>query len=122
LRFFDQAITQLTLKDAAEENPENLYDIGEYYLTKRSFGHAAYSFQRYIQHCPNSANREKAIYRLKQLKAPFKVPENPQQGLTRLYKDNTMIFAEHEPGEELYIIQGRQVKITKIVDEEVRWR
>jgi CRP-like cAMP-binding protein len=119
LRLFDQAITRLTLKDAAEEDPEHLYTIGEYYLQKRSFSHSAYAFQRYIQHCPSGPNLEKSIGRLKQLKAPLKVPDKPNQGLNRVYPDGTMIFCESEPGIELYIIQSGQVKITKIVDEEV---
>jgi CRP/FNR family transcriptional regulator len=40
----------------------------------------------------------------------------PQQGFNRQYKDNDIIFSEHEPGEELYIIQRGKIKITKIVD------
>lgn len=119
LRLFDQAITRLTLKDAAEENPDHLYNIAEYYLTKRDFAHAAYAFQKYIQYCPSGPNCEKSINRLKQMKAPLKAAEIEQQGMTRSYRDNTMIFCENEPGFELYIIQAGQVKITKIVDEEV---
>lgn len=120
LRLFDQAITRLTLKDAAaEEDPEHLHIIGEYYLTKRHLNHSAYAFQRYVQYCPTGSNRERAIGRLKQLKAPLKVPDTIQQGLNRIYPDNTMIFCENEPGNELFIIQSGQVKITKIVDEEV---
>jgi len=118
LRYYDQAITQLTLKTTAEENPEHLYKIGEYYLTKRSFQHAAYAFQRYLQYCPAGTSAEKSLYRLKQLKAPFTVQEPPLEGLCRNYKDNTMIFCENEYGFELYIIQTGQVKITKIVGEE----
>ncbi|MBN2436045.1 MAG: cyclic nucleotide-binding domain-containing protein [Spirochaetes bacterium] len=120
LRFFDNSITKLTLKDQAEENPEHLYQIGEYYLVKRAFNHAAYAFQRYLQYCPAGKNSERSLHRLKQLKAPFKAPEPPPtKGLTRTYKDNTMIFCENEFGFELFIIQSGQVKITKVVDEEI---
>jgi CRP/FNR family transcriptional regulator len=119
LRLFDQAITRLTLKDAAEEEPEHLFTIGEYYLSKRSFSHSAYAFQKYLQHCPQGPNAERSIARLKQLKAPLKAQDSVSQGLNRTYNDNTMIFCESEPGFELYIIQSGQVKITKIVDEEV---
>jgi CRP-like cAMP-binding protein len=119
LRLFDQAITRLTLKDAAEEDPSHLYNIAEYYLSKRDFSHSAYAFQRYIQYCPEGSNREKAIARLKQMKSPLKAPESSTQGLNRTFTDNIMIFCENEPGNELYIIQAGQVKITKIVEEEV---
>ena len=50
LRDFDQAITHLTFKSTAEEDPEHLYNIGEYYLKKRVLNHAAYAYQRYIQY------------------------------------------------------------------------
>ncbi len=53
LRDFDQAITQLTFKGTAEEDPEHLFNIGEYYLKKRALNHATYAFQRYLQYIPD---------------------------------------------------------------------
>ncbi len=41
---------------------------------------------------------------------------NAQQGFNRQYEDNEIVFLEHEPGNELYIIQKGKIKITKIVD------
>jgi CRP-like cAMP-binding protein len=121
LREYDQSITQLTLKNAADETPEHLHTIGEYYLQRKSFNHAVYAFQRFLQYCPTSANADKAVTRLQQMKAPLKAPESrdEMQRLTRTYKDNQMIFCENELGHELYIIQAGQVKITKIVSEEI---
>ncbi len=120
LRDFDQAITNLTFKNVVEEDPSHLYSIGEYYLKKKSFSHAVYAYQRYIQYCPSGSNRDKALERLKTLKAPVKPSNDVTSGnMNRTYKDNTMIFCEYEPGYELYIIQAGKVKITKLVEEEV---
>jgi CRP-like cAMP-binding protein len=120
LRDFDQAITNLTFKNVAEEDPSHLYNIGEYYIKKKIMNHATYAFQKYIQYRPDGENRDKAIQRLQTLKAPLKAPAAGQTvGMNRRYKDNTMIFCEYEPGEELFIIQSGKVKITKIVNEEV---
>ncbi|OHD63066.1 MAG: cAMP-binding protein [Spirochaetes bacterium RBG_13_51_14] len=120
LRDFDQAITNLTFKNVAEEDPAHLYNIGEYYVKKKIFNHATYAFQRYLQYRPEGENRDRAIQRLQSLKAPLKAPTAGQQvGMNRRYRDNTMIFCEYEPGEELFIIQSGKVKITKIVNEEV---
>jgi len=120
LRDFDQAITNLTFKNAVEEDPSHLFNIGEYYLKKRALNHATYAYQRFLQYCPSHHNRDNALARLKTLKAPFKVPDEVKQdGMNRNFRDNTMIFSEYEPGEELYIIQSGKVKITKIVNEEV---
>ena len=120
LRDFDQAITRLTFKNDIVEDPSHLFNIGEYYLKKRVFNHAIYAYQRYIQYCPDGFNQEQTLQRLKSLKAPYKQQALPgSDGMNRTYKDNTMIFCEYEPGEELYIIQAGKVKITKVVDEEV---
>jgi len=120
LREFDQAITHLTFKNRVEEDPSHLFNIGEYYMKKRVFNFATYAYQRFLQYCPTHHNRDMALQRLKTLKAPFKTPAPPQAGsMNRTYKDKTMIFCEYEPGNELFIIQNGQVKITKIVDEEV---
>ena len=120
LREFDHAITRLTFKNDVVEDPSHLFNIGEYYLKKRIINHAIYAYQRYIQYCPNGFNQENAMQRLKTMKAPFKMQVPPgNDGMNRTYRDNTMIFCEYEPGEELYIIQSGKVKITKIVDEEV---
>ncbi|MCP4130590.1 MAG: cyclic nucleotide-binding domain-containing protein [bacterium] len=120
LRDFDVAITNLTFKNAVEEDPSHLFNIGEYYLKKRAFSHATYAYQRYVQYCPNGSHRDHSLKRLKQLKAPYKAAAPPSsESMNRSYADNTMIFSEYEPGDELYIIQTGKVKITKIVNEEV---
>lgn len=120
LRDFDHAITSLTFKNKIEEDPSHLFNIGEYYLKKRLMNFAVYAYQRYLQYCPGHQNTDKAIERLKTVKAPLKHTEvfTPDT-MNRSYKDNTMIFSEYEPGNELFIIQSGRVKITKIVHEEV---
>jgi len=120
LREFDQAITHLTFKNRVEEDPSHLFNIGEYYMKKRVFNYAVYAFQKFLKHCPKNENTDTAIQRLKTLKAPLSVPEPQNTGnMNRAYRDNTMIFCEFEPGNELFIIQSGKVKITKIVNEEV---
>jgi CRP/FNR family transcriptional regulator len=89
-------------------------------MKQKSFNHAAYAYQRYLQYRPEGSSRDKAIQRLQSLKAPLKATTPGQQvGMNRRYRDNTMIFSEYEPGDELFIIQQGKVKITKIVNEEV---
>ncbi len=118
LRTFNQAITRLTIQDAAEESPEHIFTIGEYYYKKKALKHAIYAYQKYLEHCPKGKNVENAISSLKSMKAPLKAPEYPSQDLKKIYPDNTMIFCEDEPGKEVYIIQGGKVKITRISGDE----
>ena len=120
LREFNQSITKLTLKESASEDSEHLFKIGEYYFKNQLKNHSIYALQRYLQYCPKGLNVENAINRLKSLNAPLKASVNPAAQMTKVFRDNTMIFCENEPGDEAYVIQAGKVKITKItVDEEV---
>lgn len=119
LRVFNQAITKLTLQDAVEENPEHIFNIGEYYYKKKAQKHAIYAYQKYLQHCPKGRNVENAIKSLQSMGAPLKQPVPAARDMKKQFPDNTLIFCENEPGGEAYIIQAGKVKITKIVDEEV---
>jgi CRP-like cAMP-binding protein len=118
LRYFDSAITRLSFKGNVEENPRYLYNIGDYYLKRKQLNHAFYALKRFIQYCPTSDNVGEAKKLLMKIQPHVREDQigRPQQGFNRQYKDNDIIFSEHEPGEELYIIQRGKIKITKIVD------
>lgn len=118
LRYFDSAITRLSFKGNIEENPKYLFNIGDYYLKKKQLNHAFYALKKYLQHCPNDSNVQQAKQLMVKIQPNIKEDQftKPQYGFNRQYKDNDIIFSEHEPGEELHIIQKGKIKITKIVD------
>ncbi len=118
LRYFDSAITRLSFKENVEEDPKNLFKIGKYYLEKKQNSHAFYAFKKFIQHCPNDPGTQDAKQLMLKLQPQIKGGGaiKAQQGFNRQYEDNEIVFLEHEPGEELYIIQKGKIKITKIVD------
>ena len=118
LRYFDSAITRLSFKGNVEENPKYLFNIGDYYLKRKHFNHAFYAFKKFVQYCPDDENVPKAKSILLKLQPYIKEDSSAksQKGFNRFYKDNEIIFCEHEPGDELYIIQKGKIKITKIVD------
>ena len=53
---------------------------------------------------------------LQKIGAPLQAPPPKQQNLNKYFEDGQMIFIEHEPGAELYILQSGKVKITKMVN------
>jgi len=118
LRFFDTEITRRTLKKSAQENPELLFDIGEYYFKQKQYNKSAYAYQKFLKYCPNHPNEMQAKMRLQAMGMPFETPPVQSSGLARQYPNDSMIFSEHEPGEELYIIQQGKVKITKIINNQ----
>lgn len=116
LRAFDTTITRLSFRNAVEEDPAHLYDLGEYWYNQQRFNHAAYAFQRYIQWVPNGPNVSSAKLRLQSMNQPLRSPAASNTSINRNYNQDEMVFSENEPGRELYIIQSGRVKITKMVN------
>jgi CRP/FNR family transcriptional regulator len=118
LRYFDSSITRLSFKGNVEENPRYLFNIGDYYLKRKQLNHAFYALKKFIQHCPTNERVGEAKKLLLKIQPHVREDQiaKAQQGFSRQYRDNEIIFSEHEPGEELCIIQRGKIKITKIVD------
>ncbi|MDR2942388.1 MAG: cyclic nucleotide-binding domain-containing protein [Treponema sp.] len=119
MRYLDEALTRLTLKDtAAEENSSHLFNVAEYYVKKNQFSHALYAYLKYVKFCPNGENVTASKERMKKI-APYvkKPPKEFKSGeMSRTYSKDDIIFCEGEPGDELFIIQKGSVKIVKITE------
>lgn len=118
LRHFDVLLTQLSSKKHIHEESDvsQIYDIGEYYFKAGLIPLSIYAFQRYLDFLPNGPKSQEAIERIQRY-ARFKEEafSSVSSGYTRKFKKDSFIFCEHEPGEELFIIQQGKVKITKLL-------
>jgi CRP-like cAMP-binding protein len=118
LRYLDEALSRLTLKDTAILSPSHLFNVAEYYVRQSNYNLAYYAYQKYLIHCPNEPSVNTARERMAKI-APYATSvklNHPGESLTRSYPKGTMLFAEGEPGDELFIIQKGSVKIAKILD------
>jgi CRP-like cAMP-binding protein len=118
MRYLDEALTRITLKNTAEADPAHLFRVAEYYAKLSLYNQAHYAYYQYLKHCPHGAQVEVATERLGKIKPYSKAVylDGSTEEFNRHYPKDTMIFAEGMPGSELYIIQKGSVKITKIVD------
>ncbi|GHV43920.1 Crp/Fnr family transcriptional regulator [Spirochaetia bacterium] len=118
MRYLDEALTRLTLKDNAESDASHLFKVGEYYAKQSQYNQAFYAYHQYVKHCPRGQDVNIARERMMKI-APYaksvKTEFRPEETI-RTYVKGAMIFAEGESGDELYIIQKGSVKIAKIVD------
>jgi CRP-like cAMP-binding protein len=118
MRYLDEALTRLTLKNNAEADSSHLFKVAEYYAKQSQYNQAYYAYHQYIKYCPRGQNVNLARERMMKI-APYatavKLSYKPEE-FNRTYPKDSMIFSEGEPGEELYIIQKGSVKIAKIVD------
>ncbi len=118
LRILDKKMVEVTGKEHAEDDPSQLYAIGNYYNSIKHYNQALYAYIRFVQYKPDDTNIDDAKNKISTLSSLAKDAMNPdnQKGFTKTFKDNTVVFCEHEIGNELYIIQQGQVKITKVLD------
>jgi len=118
MRYLDEALTRLTLKNNAAEDPSHIFNVAEYYAKRNQYDQAFYAYQKYVKCCPKDANMPVAIEHMKKI-APYvkNLQKAPTPGeMVRSYTKDQIVFCEGEPGEELFIIQKGSVKIIKITD------
>ncbi|MFA6506360.1 MAG: cyclic nucleotide-binding domain-containing protein [Treponemataceae bacterium] len=118
MRYLDEALTRLTLKSTADNDPSHLFKVAEYYARQSQYNQAYYAYHQYIKYCPTGQNVSAARERMVKIQPYAKAVylERKVDEFNRVYPKETMIFSEGQPGEEMYIIQRGSVKITKIVD------
>jgi CRP-like cAMP-binding protein len=112
MRYLDEALTRLTLKSSAKIDSAHLFEVAEYYAGQGLSSQAHYAYQQYLKYSPNGENAARAREKMAKLASFAKT--SVTNGKERVYSKDTMIFAEGEPGEELYIIKKGAVKIVKV--------
>ncbi len=117
LRIIDKAITRLSFHNTVEEDPQLMYEVGGYYYERQHARQSVYAYQKYLQYFPRGRYAEQAKERLNSMSAPVQAPPVKRNNLAASFRDKEIIFIEHEPGVELYIIQQGNVKITKVVQK-----
>ncbi len=116
LRHYDSVLTRLTFKSSVDENPCNLFRIGEYYFANRLYTQAAYAYLHYLKFCKDGGFASQAKQKLVKINPKQEDLIPRKDNFYYLYENDQIIFLEHEPGAELYIIQEGKVNITKLVD------
>jgi len=120
LRSLNEVLSCMTASATAAHDPSHLLVIGDYYAKKRKCNQAYYAYQRYIATCPKAGNIAAVKQKASRLLAGVKAakPVFSPNKMERTYPGDTLLFAEGELGNELYIIQEGSVKICKIVNDQ----
>ena len=118
MRAMNEQLTQLALKNVSVESPEQMFFVASYYDKIGCFDPAVFAYYQYIKACPKGLNVEIAKKRFVKLKPQsHAVFFEPTADTVRTYPKGTMVFSECQSGQDMFIIQEGQVKITKIVND-----
>ena len=122
LRVFDEYMDTLKADfsfQSVVHSPSEMIKMGEFYLNNNEKNKSLEIFQRFFIAYPNSnlVDKVRKIL-LEKFEQEFTVQKQPaSKKLLRIVQNNSLIFCEHEPGHELYIIKKGNVKITKIIED-----
>lgn len=117
MREMNEMLMRLALQTASTNTADHLFKVAEFYDEERCNDLAIYAYYQYLKTSPTGPQADKAKQRFVALKQRSKaVYLEPKDEMVRSYPQDTMIFAESQSGEDMFIIQEGQIKITKIVD------
>ena len=117
MREMNEQLTQLTLRDTSATSKEQIYNVALYYDNAGFRDIASYAYYRYLKEYPVGKNIPMAQKRFVSLKSASKaVYYEPSHEMVRNYPAGTMIMAETQSAQEMYVIQEGSVKITKVVN------
>jgi CRP/FNR family transcriptional regulator len=118
LRYYDSflsgMISKTSLPDLEDDNPENLFELGEYFYNRKgNVPYAGYAYLQLINELPGSPKSDIAREKLNKLdKSSIKIAPK-KDGNLFIYEDRQVIFLQGETGHALYVIQEGEVKITR---------
>lgn len=117
MREVNDSLTRLTLKSATVQSPEQLFTNAKYYESNAKIHLALYAYYQYLKVVPTGENAEYAKKRIAVFSKKGMPPYlEPTADPVRNYAKDTMIFSECQNGNDMFIIQSGQVKITKVVE------
>ncbi len=118
LRAYDEMIVGPSTADLSGEEAR-LFELGGLFLRREMTSYAWHAFSAYARCFPTGLYAEEARKQLAALnQRGVAAPAPVQRGLCRVFGDRQMVFCEHEPGEELYIIKAGKVEIRKTTPSE----
>jgi CRP-like cAMP-binding protein len=119
LRQYDTMIFPIDInQNASLPEDIHLFRLGRYYYEENMPANAGYVLSRYLELYPGGSNLKEAEMLLADIwQKGFKKDSKPvRNGIYLQYADRQIIFCEHEPGRELFIIKKGKVKIIKHQD------
>lgn len=117
MREVNEELSRIALGRTVVDTAENIIGVAEFYDNEGMTDIATYAYYQYLKECPQGPSIELAKKRFIALKPRSKaVYYEPNNDLVRSYPQGTMIMAEHQRGQDMFIIQEGVVRITKVVD------
>ncbi len=120
LRAYDDMVAAASPEKAGPPDQEaGLFELGMYFARTGRDAYALYALNAHRELFPSAAGAQETQKTVAALLAKgVTTPAPAQHGLVREYGDGQMVFCEHEPGKELFIVKTGKVQILKVTPPE----
>jgi CRP-like cAMP-binding protein len=118
LRAYDERVASRSEDPNAAGEDARLYALADHFLARGKPSHAAHVLKVYQRRFPTGFHAAEVTQRVNSLGPKAEPSPAVQRGLCRVYSDGQMIFCEHEPGDELFVVKSGKVEILKIAPPE----
>ena len=116
MRNVNEMLMLSTTNTVSGDTNDQIFRAAQFYDNAHKSDIAIFGYYQYLKTAPTGENAEIAKQRFLALKPKsHAVYFESNADMLRKYPQDTMIFSESQPGAEMFIIQGGQVKIGKIV-------
>jgi CRP-like cAMP-binding protein len=107
---------KVTWETQRKDSAPRLFRVGEFYQSASMFNQAYYAYYRCVQNYPDSPFCDMAKQEMEKIKSSVTQEKFDYQKteFKRFYPKNAMLFAESEPGKELFFILRGVVKVSHI--------
>lgn len=117
MRKLNEILMKQTLNHSSSEQPDQIYNVAEYYYSQKQYDIACYAYYQFIKNVKTGYKATDAIKKFGNLRKSSKaVYLEPTDDLIRDYPKGTMVFSEAQNGADMFVIQSGSIKISKIVE------
>jgi CRP-like cAMP-binding protein len=119
LRLYDTMIFPLgTSHQVLLAEDVQMFNLGKFYYEMKGFSTAGYILNRYVDLYPQGQHMQEARSMVEdvQAKGARWASQPAPEGIYKRYGDRQVIFCEHEPGDEIFVIKKGKIKIVKHQD------
>jgi len=119
LRAYDDMVAVPSEKTTSADEEARLFELGMHFARSGRDAHAIYALEAHLKLYPSTTHSREAQKTITALRGKgVKIPAPVQKGLARVYADGQIVFCEHEPGQELFIVKSGKVEILKVTPPE----
>ena len=119
MRTFNEQYAEAVHAKSQDVGAKFIFSVASYYDAHNLSAIALYAYRQYLAECPSDVSVDKALSAVRRL-TPLVSSDSvfTTDGMIRKYPAGTMVFAEGQSGNDMFIIQDGTARVVKLIGNE----